>query len=131
MSQWMMTTLHPLSRIPITAVDPLRMTLRVLRGNVGAASRRSWVTPTEKVKMVWAPAAVGRARRHFLVVASLKYFLTSGERARSSSTERNTFLDRTWLKTVMAFTVDSTGAEYLKCGTVAGKGKDGAGGSGL
>ena len=62
---------------------------------------------------VWAPAAVGRAGRHFVVVTSLKYFLTSSKRARSSLTERNTFSDRTWSMTAMAFTVDSTGAEYL------------------
>src|SRR5882724_3060173 len=109
----MITTWHLLSRIPVTAVDPLRMTSRVLRGRVGAASRRSWVAPREKVKTVWTPAAVGRARRCFVVVASLKYFLTSGERARSSLTERNTFLDRTQSMTVMVFTVDSTGTEYL------------------
>ena len=33
--------------------------------------------------------------------------------------------------TVMALMVDSTGTEYLNQGTMAGKGKDGAGGSGL
>ena len=88
------------------------MTSRVLRGRVGAALRRSWVAPTEKVKTVWVPAAVGRARRRFVVVASLKYFFTSGERARSSSTERNTFLDRTRSMTYVALMVDSTGAEY-------------------
>src|SRR5882724_13719436 len=126
MSQWMMTTWHPLSRIPVTSVDPLRMTSRVLRGRVGAASRRSWVAPTEKVKSVWVLAAVGRAGRRFVVVASLKYFLTSGKRDRSSSTERNTFSDRTRSMTVVALTVDSTGTENLNCGTWAGKGKDGA-----
>jgi len=109
----MMTTWHLLSRIPVTIVDPLRITSRVLRGNVGAALRRLQVAPMEKVETVWALAAVGRARRHFVVVASLNYFLTSSERARSSLTERNTFLDRTWSMTVMVFTVDSTGAMYL------------------
>jgi len=109
----MMTTWHPLSRIPVHEVDPLRMMLRVLRGRVGAASRRLWFTPTEKVKLVWALAAAGRARRGFVVVASLKYFLTHSKRARSSSTKRNTFLDRTWLMTVVTFTVDSTSSEYL------------------
>src|SRR5882724_7776014 len=113
MSQWMMTTWHLLSRIPVTIVDPLRITSRVLRGNVGAALRRLQVAPMEKVETVWALAAVGRARRHFVVVASLNYFLTSSERARSSLTERNTFLDRTWSMTVMAFMVDSTSAKYL------------------
>ena len=33
--------------------------------------------------------------------------------------------------TVVAFTVDSTSTKYLKWGTMAGKGKDGASGSGL
>src|SRR5882724_2435534 len=102
------------------------MTSRVLRGRVGAASRRSQVIPTKKVETVWVLVTVGRAGRCFVVVASLKYFLTSGERARSSSTERNTFSDRTQSMTVVAFTVDSTGTENLNCGTWAGKGKDGA-----
>src|SRR5882724_294832 len=104
----MMTTWHPLSRMPVTEVDPLRIMSRVLRGRVGAVSRRSQFTPTEKVETVWAPAA-GRARRFFVVVASLKYFLTSNERARSSFTERNTFLDRTWSITVMVFIGNGTG----------------------
>src|SRR5882724_11377316 len=108
----MITTWHPVSRIPVTEVDSLRMRSRVLRGRVGAALRRSQFAPTEKVDMVWAPA-VNRARRHLVVVASLKCFLTSSKRARSSSTKRNTFSDRTHLMTVMAFMVDSTGAEYL------------------
>jgi len=56
-------------------------------------------------------AAVGRARRCFVVVSSLKYFLTSGERARILQMKENTFLDRTQSMTVVAFMVDSTGAE--------------------
>ena len=78
-SQWMITTWHPLSRIPVTEVVPLRIMSRVLSGKVGAA----WTVPTEKVDTMWA-ADVGRAGRRLVVVASLKYFLTSGERARSS-----------------------------------------------
>ena len=62
--------------------------------------------------MVWA-LALGRAGNHLVVVVSLKYFLTSREIARSSSTERKTFSDRTQLMTAAVSTVDSMGAEYL------------------
>src|SRR5882724_4410879 len=65
-----------------------------------------------------------------MVVASLKYFLTSGERARSSLTERKTCSDRIRVMTAAVSTVDSIGAEYLNWGAPAGRGKGGGGGAG-
>ena len=129
MSRRMMTTWQPLSRIPVTGVDPLRITSIVLRGRVGAASRSSWSTPNEQVETICVPT-VGRAGSHLVVVASLKYFHTSGESARSSSTDRKTFSVKTRLITAVASTLDSTGAECLNWGMTPGK-DDGVVGSGL
>ena len=129
MSQRMMTTWQPLSRIPVTGVVPLRITSIVLRGRVGAALRSSWSAPNEKVETVCV-LVVGRAGSRLVVVASLKYFRTSGESARSSSTNRKTFSVRTRLITTVASTLDSTGAEYLNWGATPGE-DDGVAGSGL
>ena len=78
MSQQMMTTWQLLSRIPVPGVIPLRITSIVLKGRVGAALWSSWSAPNEKVETICA-LVVGRAGSHLVVVASLKYFRTSGK----------------------------------------------------
>src|SRR5882672_4990088 len=51
-----------------------------------------------------------------MVIFSLKYLLTSGTKASSSSTERQTFSDRTQLIMSDVLTFDLMGATYLNWG---------------
>ena len=61
-------------------------------------------------------ASAGKAGSLFIVVTSLKYLLTSGAKARNSSTERQTCSERILLMTSNALTFDLMGAMYLNWG---------------